>query len=299
MAFRAADWYGYDAADKSEPATRTREGQQCPFIERTCTKLLHDGKISGVCAAFVGKGLPSSPVIICPNRLYAGIYSALVLVATQAFGEGHTVISPDQFAIEGHDSRKVVAFGHRYGREIRLPGRRAGQKYSIDWILAKVSEDGRLAEFSAVEVQAIDTTGNYRPQLEDLEAGRAPTSRVTAGLNWENVNKRILPQLIYKGHALRQEDLCPKGLFFICPSVVYERVVDRLGGELRTYSPHHGSITFLHFRLGEPDEGMRPLELAGQMTTTVDQVATAFTSPTNLPPQGAYRDAIRAALNAK
>ena len=41
-----------------------------------------------------------------------------------------------------------------------------------------------------------------------------------AGMNWENVNKRILPQLIYKGHVLRREELCRKGLFFVCPKHV-------------------------------------------------------------------------------
>ncbi len=298
MAFQIADWFGYDVADRSPPALKARKDQHCPFIDSACTKTLHDGKVSGVCAALVGRGLPSPPVIVCPKRLYADIYSILGSVANQAFGPGHTVISPTNFVTTNHDPMKVVAFGHRYGKEIKLPGRAVGQRYSIDWILAKVGTDGKLAEFSALEVQAIDTTGNYRSQLADLEAGHLPTSRATAGLNWENVNKRILPQLIYKGHALRQEVLCPKGLFFVCPTTVYGRVIDRLGGNLRTYNPQYGSITFLHYTLGDPQHGMRPLQVAGSMTTTVDQVALAFTSPTNLPVAGAYQQAISAALGA-
>ena len=43
---------------------------------------------------------------------------------------------------------------------------------------------------------------------------------------------------------------------------------------------------------------IRPLEFKGQLTTTVDQVAHAFTSPTNLPEPGVYEQAIRAELGA-
>ncbi len=296
MTFKIADWFGYDVDDNSPPARHARTTKSCPFLDAPCTKVLHDGLVSGACSAFVGKSLPPPPVIICPNRLYAGIYSILSDVATEAFGPGHSVISAQDFWSQPRDPMDIVAFGKRYGREIKLPGRRIGQMYSIDWILAKVANDGKLLEFSALEVQAIDTTGNYRAQLGDLEAGRPLTSKATAGLNWENVNKRILPQLIYKGHALRQEELCPEGLFFVCPTVVFRSVIDRLGGPMRPYSPHRGSITFLHYSLAEPEFGLRALKLDGQMTTTIDVVATAFTSPTNLPPAGAYRDAISAAL---
>jgi hypothetical protein len=296
MAFQIADWFGFDANDRSVSAEAARRGRLCPFIQSKCTKLLHDGSPSGVCSALVGKGLPSPPVIICPNRLYADDYAVLSHIARLAFGDDVTVISPTQRASVRHDGKQVVVFGHGFGREIKLPGRRIGQKYSIDWILARISEEGKLAEFTAMEAQTIDTTGNYRAQLLDLQSGKGPTSKATAGLNWENVNKRILPQLIYKGHALRQEQMCPKGLFFVCPGAIYRRVIDRLGGDLREYSPQHGSITFVYYSLGDSRDGVRPLVLEGSFTTTVDQVALAFTSPTNLPPSGAYRAAIEQAL---
>ncbi len=48
-------------------------------------------------------------------------------------------------------------------------------------------------------------------------AGKPFTGYSKAGVNWENVSKRILPQLIYKGYVLRRERLCSKGLFFVCP----------------------------------------------------------------------------------
>ncbi len=96
----------------------------------------------------------------------------------------------------------------------------------MDWILALLSPEGTLQEFVAVEVQAIDTTGNYRAERDAHMNGQAFTGYSEAGVNWENVSKRILPQLIYKGHVLRRERLCKKGLFFVCPTPVYQKSVE-------------------------------------------------------------------------
>jgi hypothetical protein len=43
----------------------------------------------------------------------------------------------------------------------------------------------------------------------------------------------------------------------------------------------------------------RSLINAGQFTTTIDQVALAFTAPSNLPPAQVYENAIRASLERK
>jgi hypothetical protein len=45
-----------------------------------------------------------------------------------------------------------------------------------------------------------------------------------------------------------------------------------------------------------PDGQIRSLELGGQSTTTIDQVALAFTAPSNLPPAKVYEQAIIAEL---
>ena len=168
----------------------------------------------------------------------------------------------------------------------------------MDWILALLSPEGALQEFLAVEVQAIDTTGNYRAEREAHMAERPFVGYSEAGVNWENVSKRILPQLIYKGHVLRRERLCKRGLFFVCPTPVYDKIRGRLGGNLLEYAPQPGALTFRHYDLG-PDMGQgthREIIAGGQLTTTVDQVATAFTSPTNLPDAGVYQKAIEQQL---
>tara|TARA_R110002072_G_scaffold35177_51_gene104475 strand:+ start:628 stop:1146 length:519 start_codon:yes stop_codon:yes gene_type:complete len=169
-----------------------------------------------------------------------------------------------------------------------------------------MSADGDMAELTAVEVQTIDTTGNYSDQAQKFFAGEAyidgrgrTPGYSNAGMNWENVNKRILPQLIYKGHVLRREERCSKGLFFVCPRQVFDRIRDRLGGTLHEYRPGNGTITFRSYQLGggSPDGQSRDLEFFDQFTTTVDQVALAFTSPMNLPDMNVYSAAITAALD--
>jgi hypothetical protein len=129
-------------------------------------------------------------------------------------------------------------------------------------------------------------------------AGKPFPGYSTAGINWENVSKRILPQLIYKGHVLRRERLCSKGLFFVCPKPVKDKIVQRLGGNLLDYGLQPGALTFRWYDIG-PDKApgvTRDIVFGGQLTTTVDQVANAFTSPTNLPEAGVNQQAIESEL---
>jgi hypothetical protein len=240
----------------------------------------------------------SGPVICCPNRLYADDYRILRDVAEVSFGARVRLIPGQRVAHVKHDGRYVAVFGQRWGRELRLPQRMGRGAYFVDWVLALINRDGRLREFVAVEIQAIDTTGNYRAERNAYARGQDYEAYSEAGLNWENVSKRILPQIIYKGHVLRREPLCTKGLFFISPTPVYERIRERLGGEMLAIHLQPGALTLRWYNVGAeaPAAHMRPLVHEGQYTTTVDQVALAFTAPANLPPIGVYQQAIEAEL---
>lgn len=133
------------------------------------------------------------------------------------------------------------------GAVVRLPQKQGKGGYFVDWVLAKLDAQGELVEFVAVEVQTIDTTGTYRNGYEALVRDRSIV-KTTAGLNWENVSKRILPQLIYKGQVLQRESLCKRAVF-VCPQPVVDRVMDRLGGQagLVKYALQPASITFLAY----------------------------------------------------
>jgi hypothetical protein len=235
-------------------------------------------------------------VICCPIRLYAEDYRILKDVALVAFGRPVPLVSSS--SVSSHIGECIAVFGKRWGRELRLPSRGRGGSYFVDWVLAHLGRDGELLSFVAVEVQSIDTTGNYRAERSAYLREEDFAKASTAGFNWENVNKRILPQIIYKGHVLRQEPLCQKGLFFVCPTPVYAKIGERLGGGLRSYPIQPGSLTFMWYDVGPavPVGRQRELLPGGLFTTTIDQVALAFTSPSNLPPAQVYENAIRASL---
>jgi len=296
MAGNIHELFGFPPGDASADAEWHRSQSRCPFIGATCTKTLNDGVVSGVCTI---KQVTSPPVICCPVRLYADSYSILSDVADQCFGPGQELLPADEAVKVARERPAVAVFGKRWGGELHLPSVGGRGAYFVDWILAELTPPGVLVNFAAIEVQSIDTTGNYRSEREALLAGLRFEGRSTVGLNWENVNKRILPQLIYKGHVLRREPLCTKGLFFVSPKPVFERIRDRLGNNLARYHLQPGAITFKHYDLdAAPVASGTPLTLSetGYLSTTVDQVAMAFTMPATLPPQQVYESAIEQEL---
>jgi hypothetical protein len=293
MSSNIVEFFGFNPHDTSRAARHARAGKECPFVHRQCSKTLSDGEISGACTLQAKNG---GPVICCPIRLYATEYEILNDVARVAFGAAIQLLPAS--AIRPGQGECVAVFGKGWGKELRLPSRGRGGAYFVDWVLASVSATGELVSFVAVEVQSIDTTGNYRAERAAYLRGRRFQGASTAGFNWENVNKRILPQIIYKGHVLRQEPLCQKGLFFVCPTPVYLKIGERLGGGLRPYPIQPGALTFMWYDVGPdvPHGRQRDLLSGVRFTTTIDQVALAFTAPSNLPPPQVYENAIRAEL---
>lgn len=300
MASRIYEYFGRPAAELGDalPGALPLIDGNCPFISGTCEKFLSDGQVSGVCSL---KPARSAPVICCPIRLYGDDYKMLRHIADVCWGPGLELFAGGEAVTAANDSGALVVavFGKKWGGELRLPKRAGRGGYFVDWVLALVEPGTGLSGFVAVEVQTIDTTGNYRNGIASLrESGK--TVATTAGLNWENVNKRIIPQLIYKGQVLEREPLCTHGLFFVCPSPVYTSVMDRLGGEERINDmPMRGnSLNFLQWDY-EPADGTVPIPLGpkGLKTTSVGDVWQAFHGNSNLPPVGVYAEAINAVLD--
>lgn len=228
-----SEFFGYRAEDSSVTALDNTSKQVCPFLSSYCTKALGDKTnrtLSGVCAIRqVSEGSPA--VICCPNRIYADNYKMLATIALKAFGRSYNLYS-GRLAVEKskEEGGAIAVFGHGWGGELPLPKRQGRGSYYVDWILARLDETGELVEFTAIEVQTIDTTGTYQNARRAL-IERHEIEKDTVGLNWENVSKRIIPQIIYKGQVLQREELCRSGLYFVCPKPVYERVLERLGGK--------------------------------------------------------------------
>lgn len=296
MASNIVEFFGYGPADASAEAAQARDKRRCPFVGRQCSKVLRDGEISGACTL---KPVNGGPVICCPVRLYAQDYKILHDIVLVAFGSNLPLVPAREYSVRLGEC--VAVFGKGWGKELRLPSRGKSGGYFVDWVLAHMGAKGNLVDFVAVEVQSIDTTGNYRDEREAYLSGLVFDGTSTAGFNWENVNKRILPQIIYKGHVLRQEPLCTKGLFFVCPTPVYNKINTRLGGDLRSYPAQHGALTIMWYDIGTVVDfgSRRDLVKIGHLTTTIDQVALAFTAPKELPPPKSYENAIRAELERR
>ena len=301
MASHIFEFFGYRVSDKSENAYKAAANEQCPILQDTCEKTFNDGTISGVCSI---KPITSKAVICCPIRLYADNYQILKAVSKQAFQEDLPLISGRDAAVfaQNNAQRCVAVFGKKWGGELRLPQRSGKGGYFVDWVLALLDFNGELVEFVAVEVQTIDTTGNYRNGFTALKNNRS-MEKTTAGLNWENVSKRILPQLIYKGQILQREELCKKGLFFVCPHAVFERISARLGGKdkLTKYHLQPAALTFVAYDFAEQettDGFIANLTETLNQTTAVFKVQEAFNNVT-LPEENVYKHAILQALGKK
>lgn len=295
MAGFVYDWFGYRFDDSSQAASQAAAAQNCPAVGGGCTKQDNPGG----CAVESAQ----QRVIICPKRLYVDGHRFLREIANQAFGSFDLAREPDGFPAlcKGSLSKQVArakgkaqvgVFGHEWDGEIKLPPAKPGSRtrYSVDFTLVVVEKTGDLAAFVPVEVQAIDTTGSYQASLAGLRNGRR-REQSTVGLNWENVNKRIIPQLITKGLMLQGEPLCTRGLFFVTPEPVYNKVMDRLGGvaHFRTIPQQAGSITFISYRYETAAPG-QPIGLAPRPSVTISttDMSMAFISPQYLPPAGSY-----------
>jgi hypothetical protein len=304
MAARIVEFFGYRPLDPAGQVLAA--SKECPFVGAPCIKPNH-----GACSM---EQSTAAPVITCPNRLYDNQHAILSDIALQAFGPGVMLTGSQEIerrvASGNLAGTEVAVFGKYWGSELSIPQPQLPDDvdvggFYIDYVLARLTKTGEVAEFTVVEIQTIDTTGSYKEQSEAYFAGRPfkdARGNVPgwshAGLNWANVSKRIIPQLIYKGYVLRRERLCGKGLFFVCPSAVLSRVRSRLGTKMLEYPIAAGTITFQAYDLGEDvGPGRRRDLLKGvTFTTTVEQVAYAFVSPVNLPPMGVYETAINAAL---
>ena len=189
-----SEFFGYRAEDLSDTALQNISRQVCPFLSSYCTKALGDKAtrtLSGVCS--IRQVSPGSPsVICCPNRIYAENYKMLSIIGQQAFGQRYNLYSGRLALARAKEENGAVAvFGHGWGGELPLPKRKGKGSYYVDWILARLDGSAELAEFTAIEVQTIDTTGSYQNARRKLLENRT-IEKDTVGLNWENVSKRII-----------------------------------------------------------------------------------------------------------
>jgi hypothetical protein len=285
--------FGFRPDDKSTEAAASWHKRACPFMGATCSKTNHDqSTIYGTCSVTAGVNAttPRDEVIICPKRLYADNYKVLQdVIDTVWEGAGKELVAGgDNTTLKSNALQKknpVIAFGQNSGKEVQI---NSNGQLSMDWVLQSYSangaEDLRCHEFVGVEVQSIDITGNYRntwgayaKQFSGEEVDSVPNSG--HGLNWANVHKRLIPQIIRKGNVYSKCNRCI-GFFFIVPDLVFTKFQEVIGAIPHQEGPGKNTLSVLTYVLGEKVENgkHRKIENVGVAHFLLSDVANAFIS---------------------
>ncbi len=289
---RLIEIFGHAPNDVTPKARKYWELKACPFIGRACIKYDHTHTICyGTCSV----SNAAQEVVICPNRLYANNYESIRHVSEDVFGKLPFMMFDDYIKKVTASLECVVALGQNSGKEVKL------SKMSMDWVLAHI-KNGKLVEYVGIEVQSIDITGNYR---DAWYAARDRNSVIPAsghGLNWANVHKRLMPQIIRKGLVYSKSELVKKGLFFIVPEAVYQRFEEIIGYDIPTESAAgKGVISVFTYDL---DKTVAPGYMRGLVRNRVirfklDEFSARFISGPNLPAGLELDNKIRTILGLK
>lgn len=299
--------FGYEPNDTTSPAQTNRKNGYCPFIDDGCTKQVTEGpqgnrqKVTlGVCSVVNRKHLiektliHDEEVIICPNRLYADNYETLKTCLVDALNKSVPVYSKEHYdSLKGSGKLQsaqlppefVVMLGQRSGKEVSLRKKNT-ISVSLDWTFAHV-RNGKLQTIIPAEVQSLDITGSYRRgnwEAYMQDEAIAPTSG--HGMNWANVWKRLIPQLIIKGNITLKNSLCSKGTYFVVPDRVFQQFEKIIGTEtLQAQSkPDKGIMTVITFDLGSrADHGqIRDLVQVRKLRYKIQDIAQAFGAGANV-----------------
>jgi len=181
-----AEVFGFPVDNMSAEAINYRKNRLCPFHNSTgpnCTKFSIQNPL-GVCSIFQGNDL----VITCPVRFRQN-YSILSDAGRFFFGD-----------------EKFVAL-----TEVRLSDKFGKAAGNIDIVLAVLNDNKSVADFGAIEVQAVYISGNISNGFQNYIRNPEQNCKI----DWPVKNypkpdylsssrKRLAPQLIFKGGVLHQ-----------------------------------------------------------------------------------------------
>lgn len=284
--------FGHAPNDTTPKARKYWELKACPFIGRACTKYDHANTICYGTCSVTNAG---QDVVICPNRLYANNYESIRHVSEDVFGKLPFMMFDEYIRKATASLECVVALGQNSGKEVKL------NKMSMDWVLAHIRK-GKLVEYVGIEVQSIDITGNYRDAWYAARDKKPDIPASGHGLNWANVHKRLMPQIIRKGLVYAKSALVKKGLFFIVPEAVYQRFEEIIGSDIPLEpAAGKGVISVFTYDLGRavPHGRMRGLVRNRVLRFRLDEFSARFISGPNLPAGNELDEKIREILGLK
>lgn len=271
--------FGYSPTDNTPIARKFWQLKACPFISKACSKYDHTNTICYGTCSVTNTG---QNVIICPHRLYADNYSAIKMVGREVFGEIPFMFFDEYIQKTNRPATLtdcVVALGQNSGKEVKL------SKMSMDWVLAHIVND-TLAGYVGIEVQSIDITGNYRDAWYAARDQKTSIPPSEHGLNWANVHKRLIPQIIRKSLVYSKSSLVTQGLYFIVPEPVYQRFEEIIGDDIPLVTENGKDVITVHtYDMGPATAygSTRTLTQTRRLKFKMDEFSSRFISGPNLP----------------
>jgi Restriction endonuclease NotI len=286
--------FGYAPDDITEQSRSLWNLSACPFINKQCTKANHDSSIIyGTCSV----SSPYGDCIICPNRLYENSYSVLRKIAKETFEKNLKFLMYEEYIpLRQKVKNCVVALGQNSGKEVKI-----GTSLSMDWVLARI-ENKKLVEYAGVEVQSIDITGNYRDSWYSYKNIGKSTKTIPSsehGMNWANVHKRLIPQIIRKGTIYSRSSMVKSGLYFVVPDIVYKKFEEIIGSDIPLVEEGGKDVLTIHtyelspvVRHGE----QRSLIMKRNIRFSLEEFSKRFISGPNLPSGEQLDNAVKRVL---
>jgi hypothetical protein len=273
--------FGYAPDDLSPQCRSLWRLSACPFINKQCTKTNHDNSvIYGTCSVTSTFG----DCVICPNRLYERDYAVLRSIGKEVFDSSLDFYMYEQFIPLRENMKScIVALGQNSGKEVKI-----GTNLSMDWVLTKI-ENGQLIEYVGVEVQSIDITGNYRDAWHSYNNLTEQTQLIPSsghGMNWANVHKRLIPQIIRKGLIYSHSNLVKSGLYFVVPDIVYRKFEGIIGSDIPLLAEGGKDVLTIHTYELSPEVkhgNQRNLIMKRNLRFSLEEFSERFISGPNLP----------------
>ena len=151
-------------------------------------------------------------------------------------------------------------------------------------------DKGKLIEYVGIEVQSIDITGNYRDcwyaykNLAPQNQNAIPSSG--HGMNWANVHKRLIPQIIRKGRVYSSSNMVKSGIYFVIPEIVYKKFEDIIGADIPHVEQAGPSVLTIHTYDLSPPVGhghQRNLVQNRTVRVSLEEFSQRFIAGPNLP----------------
>lgn len=199
MAFDPTEIVG-EVLGKPARAGPSLADYKCPFLNSVCLKR--------------STALPGRPYPVCSIWAGAGSSRKLIAVCPQRFRETNFLRDVANHCWPGEPPKTL-----QVAREVKMRG-----FGTVDFVVADLDSHGEVAKFLSVELQAIDITGSVMRAYAALTEGKELPRRPKYGLNWDNVYKRYITQLIRKGffHHHWQTKIVS-----VIQDVVYKNICER------------------------------------------------------------------------